>query len=60
MHCTQILVGWGIRTPATVRLRTDISFDGKDTGRRFELMAAWINPRLQHGPWSHELSGVIN
>jgi hypothetical protein len=43
-----------------VRLRTDISFDGKDTGRRFELMAAWINPRLQHGPWSHELSGVIN
>jgi hypothetical protein len=44
----------------TTRLHTDISFDGKDTGQRFELMAAWINPRLQHGPWSHELSGVIN
>jgi hypothetical protein len=48
------------RDEYTTRLHIDLFFTDEDAGKRFVLAAAWINPRLQHGPWSHELSVVVN
>jgi hypothetical protein len=31
-----------------------------ETANRLTLTAAWINPRIQHGPWSDEISVLIN
>jgi hypothetical protein len=44
----------------TTRLRIDLTLADEDKGKHITLMAAWINLRLQHGPWSHELSVVVN
>jgi hypothetical protein len=44
----------------STRLHTDIFFNDEDCGKRLTLMAAWINPRLQHGPWSTERYAWIN
>jgi hypothetical protein len=44
----------------TTRLHVTLSFDHADEGKHLSLMAAWINPRLQHGPWSNELKVLIN
>jgi hypothetical protein len=44
----------------STRLHTDLLFTDEDSGKRLTLMAAWINPRLQHGPWSAEWHVWIN
>jgi hypothetical protein len=44
----------------STRLHTDIRFQDEDKGKRITIMAAWINPRLQHGPWSYEMHVLIN
>ncbi|MDR2359653.1 MAG: hypothetical protein LBD87_07660, partial [Prevotellaceae bacterium] len=44
----------------STRLHTDLFFNGEDSGKRLILMAAWINPRLQQGPWSNEITVLIN
>jgi hypothetical protein len=44
----------------TTRLHLTLTFDNADEGKHITLAAAWINPRLQHGPWSDELKALIN
>jgi hypothetical protein len=41
-------------------LHADLLFSDEDTGKRLVLMAAWINPRLRQGPWSSEITVLIN
>lgn len=42
------------------RLHLTLLFENEDEGKRIALTTAWINPRLQHGPWSDEISVLIN
>ncbi|MDR0728767.1 MAG: hypothetical protein LBF19_01405 [Prevotellaceae bacterium] len=44
----------------STRLHANLAFSDEDSGKRLALMAAWINPRLQHGPWSSEITVLIN
>jgi hypothetical protein len=44
----------------TTRLHTNLIFNSEDEGKRLILAAAWINPRLQHGPWSGDIHTVVN
>ncbi|MDR2119284.1 MAG: hypothetical protein LBP64_00210 [Tannerella sp.] len=43
----------------STRLHTTLMFDSEDAGKRLTLSVAWINPRIQHGPWSHEETVLI-
>ncbi|MDR1681307.1 MAG: hypothetical protein LBS12_05945 [Prevotellaceae bacterium] len=36
------------------RRRGILQFDEGDEGKRITLAASWLNPRMQHGPWSAE------
>jgi hypothetical protein len=44
----------------STRLHFTLLFDSEDEGKHLLLTAAWINPRIQHGPWSDEISVLIN
>lgn len=44
----------------TTRLHTVLYFNSEDVGKRITVTAAWINPRLQHGPWSDEIQAIVN
>ena len=44
----------------STRLHITLLFDAGDEGKHIALTAAWINPRIQHGPWSDEISVLIN
>jgi hypothetical protein len=41
-------------------LHTTLIFENDDEGKHIMLTAAWINPRIEHGPWSDELRVLIN
>jgi hypothetical protein len=43
----------------STRLHHTLHFSREDEGKRITLAAAWINPRLQEGPWSGDVSEVI-
>lgn len=47
------------RIEISTRLRHILYFDAEDEGRRIILSIAWVNPRLQEGPWSNSISQVI-
>ncbi|MDR2362335.1 MAG: hypothetical protein LBD91_06355 [Prevotellaceae bacterium] len=47
------------REEHSTRLHITLLFEHEDEGKRLTLTAAWINPRIQHGPWSDEIS-VLN
>jgi hypothetical protein len=47
------------RLELSTRLRHILYFEMKDEGRRIVLTAAWMNPRLQEGPWSDPITKVI-
>jgi hypothetical protein len=47
------------KTVISTRLNHTLSFDKRDESRRIVLCAAWINPRLQPGPWSNEIREII-
>jgi hypothetical protein len=47
------------RTVISTRLHHTLFFDRKDETRRVILSAAFVNPRLQPGPWSDEITEVI-
>ena len=42
------------------RLHTILYFESEDEGKRLYFAVAWLNGRLQHGPWSDEVSTLIN
>ncbi|MDR0691928.1 MAG: hypothetical protein LBF69_02685 [Prevotellaceae bacterium] len=44
----------------STRLHLTLLFDSEDEGKHLTLTTAWINPRLQHGPWSDEIRVLIN
>ena len=44
----------------TTRLRLLLRLDASYGGQMVTLSAAWINPRLQHGPWSNEVEALVN
>jgi hypothetical protein len=37
------------------RLHVALLFNDGDEGKCLFLYVAWLNPRLQHGPWSNEV-----
>ncbi|MDR3134073.1 MAG: hypothetical protein LBU42_08675 [Prevotellaceae bacterium] len=41
------------------RLHYTLFFERADEGKRLFLAAAWMNPRLQHGPYCDEISVII-
>jgi hypothetical protein len=43
----------------STRLHHTIYFDHADVGKKVFISAAWVNPRLQPGPWSDELTEII-
>ena len=48
------------REEHSTRLYLTLLFDSEDEGKHLALTTAWINPRIQHGPWSDEISVLIN
>jgi hypothetical protein len=34
-------------------------FEQADEAKRIFLSAAWMNPRLEEGPWSEEFSEIV-
>jgi hypothetical protein len=47
------------RTVVSTRLHHTLFFEREDEGRRVCFTAAWMNPRLEPGPWSGEISEVV-
>jgi hypothetical protein len=47
------------KTVVSTRLHHTLFFERDDEGKRVTLSAAWVNPRLEAGPWSDEISEVI-
>jgi hypothetical protein len=47
------------RTIVTTWLRYTFHFEQKDEGRRIVFSAAWINPRLEEGPWCADMTEVV-
>jgi hypothetical protein len=43
----------------STRLSTTISFVKEDEGKRIEMSAAWVNSRMQEGPWCDDIIEVI-
>jgi hypothetical protein len=44
----------------STRLHITLMFDSEDAGKHLKLTSAWVNPRIQHGPWSDEDTVLIN
>jgi hypothetical protein len=44
----------------STRLHLTLLFDSGDEGKHLVVTVAWINPRIQHGPWSDEITVLIN
>jgi hypothetical protein len=43
----------------STRCKCTIRFDRKDETKRIIIAAAWINPRLEEGPWSEDIEDVL-
>jgi hypothetical protein len=43
----------------STRLHHTLFFEREDEGKRIFISAAWVNPRLETGPWSDEISEII-
>jgi hypothetical protein len=42
------------------RLKITLEFATEDVGKHVTVLAAWMNPRLQRGPWSDETVVLVN
>jgi hypothetical protein len=47
------------RIEISTRLHHTIHLDREDETKRIELSAAWVNPRLEEGPWSEDIVEVV-
>jgi hypothetical protein len=47
------------KTVISTRLHHTLFFERADEGKRVTLSAAWVNPRLETGPWCGEISEII-
>ena len=44
---------------ASTRKRCTLCFERADEGKRIWLSAAWLNPRLETGPWCEDITEII-
>jgi hypothetical protein len=44
----------------STRLHVTLLFEDEDEGKHIILRAAWVNPRMQHGPWSNDVRVLVN
>ncbi|MDR0338425.1 MAG: hypothetical protein LBI18_15230 [Planctomycetaceae bacterium] len=44
----------------STKLHHNLLFNNEDKGKNLHLQAAWVNPRMQNGPWSEELEELVN
>jgi hypothetical protein len=42
------------------RIRVTLKFEEAQAGKHVTVKAAWINPRLEAGPWCKEITVIIN
>jgi hypothetical protein len=47
------------KTVISTRLHHTLFFSHEDEGKRITLSGAWVNPRLETGPWSAEITEII-
>jgi hypothetical protein len=47
------------RVAISTRQRHTLFFDPTDRGKHVHIIAAWVNPRLEPGPWSEEYIEII-
>jgi hypothetical protein len=47
-------------TEVTTRQHFSLHFDQADETKRVELSAAWVNSRLEEGPWSENITEVVS
>jgi hypothetical protein len=47
------------RTVISTRLHHTLFFGQEDEGKRVTLSAAWVNPRLEPGPWCEEITEIV-
>jgi hypothetical protein len=48
------------QTVVSTRLHYTLIFTDAEEGKHIRLQAAWVNPRIQNGPWSEEVRELIN
>ncbi|MDR3196242.1 MAG: hypothetical protein LBU34_00095, partial [Planctomycetaceae bacterium] len=48
------------QTLISTQLHYTLIFSDADEGKHIRLEAAWVNPRMQNGPWSEEVRELIN
>jgi hypothetical protein len=46
-------------TEISTRLHYTIHFNREDEGRRVIIAVAWVNPRLEEGPWSEDIVEIV-
>jgi hypothetical protein len=46
-------------TDVSTRLHYTLHFDREDETKRIIIAVAWINPRLEEGPWTEDISEVV-
>ncbi|MDR1957720.1 MAG: hypothetical protein LBQ54_01510 [Planctomycetaceae bacterium] len=44
----------------STRLHHTLIFGEEEEGKDVLLQAAWVNPRIQNGPWSEEVRELVN
>jgi hypothetical protein len=49
----------GFREVTSTRLHHTLFFEPEEEGKRILLKAAWVNHRMETGPWSNEISEII-
>jgi hypothetical protein len=47
------------QSEVSTRLHHTLFFDHADRGKGVTFTAAWVNPRLEPGPWSDEITEII-
>jgi hypothetical protein len=47
------------KSVVSTRLHQTLYPGPEDDGKRILLKAAWVNSRMQHGPWSNEISEIV-
>jgi hypothetical protein len=48
------------QTVISTKLHHTLIFSENEEGKHILLQAAWVNPRIQNGPWSEEVQELIN
>jgi hypothetical protein len=48
------------QTVVSTKLHYILIFTDAEEGKHIRIQAAWINPRIQSGPWSEEVRELIN